>query len=292
MSKNIFSGKFNVAEENNLRKILQKDGFILTQVQHAYWQAKKDRIFITFYKSGQVVIQGKSATDVADVYLSSLKSQQNIFGLDSIKSLDNWIGTDESGKGDFFGPLVVAALYVDKKVEHNLWLMGVRDSKKMTDQKISQLAHSIRKNIPHSVVTFSPDKYNKFYNHYNNLNRQLASAHAQAIQNLVEKTGCQIVIADKFADEKLIKNAIGNDMDITLIQKNKAEANIAVAGASILARDKFIRSMDELSLKYQMNFLPGASNKVVDVAKRFIQRFGKNKLNSVAKVHFKTMKQL
>ena len=292
MSKNVFSGKFDPTEETKLRLILEKDGFDLLDVQHAYWQAKRERVFITFYRSGQVVIQGKNATDFAEDYLSSLKSKQSIHGLDSIKTLNNWIGTDESGKGDFFGPLVVAALYVDKKIEHKLWLLGVRDSKKISDQKISELANSIRKSFSHSVGTFSPDKYNKNYKIFNNLNQLLASAHAQVIKNLVEKTGCTVVLADKFGEEELIKNALGESNNFTLIQKNKAEANLAVAGASILARDKFINSLEQLSLKYQMNFPPGASNKVVDAAKRFVKHYGKDNLNAVAKTHFKTIKQL
>ncbi len=292
MSKNVFSGKFDAVDEKKLRHILESDGFSLSDVQHAYWQAQRERVFITFYRSGQVVIQGKNAADYAHNYLSSLKSKQNIHGLDSIKSLKNWIGTDESGKGDFFGPLVVAALYVDKKTEHKLWLMGVRDSKTICDKKIVELADSIRKNFTHSVVTFLPDKYNKLYKNFLNLNQLLASAHAQAIKNLVEKTDCSVVIADKFGDEKLIKNALGDDHNFTLIQKNKAEANLAVAGASILARDKFVRSLDRLSLKYQINFPPGASNNVIEAAKRFVKQFGKNELDAVAKTHFKTMKKL
>jgi len=292
MSKNVFSGKFNPDDEKELRTILEKNNFFLSDVQHAYWQARKERVFITFYRSGQVVIQGKNATDLADQYLAPLKSKQSVHGLDSIKSLKDWIGTDESGKGDFFGPLVVAALYVNKKTEHKLWQIGVRDSKKISDPKIIELADAIKKSCSHSVVTFSPDKYNKIYNDFKNLNHLLASAHAQAIKNLVEKTGCGVVIADKFGDESLIRNALGENLNFKLIQKNRAETNLAVAGASILAREKFINSLDKLSQNYQMNFPPGASNNVIDAARRFVKKYGKGKLIEVAKTHFKTIEKL
>lgn len=291
MAKNVFSSKFDPADEEKLRRILQSDEFQLYPVEHAFWQAKRDRIFITFYRSGKVLIQGKNADQHAQTYLSSLKSQQKkIFGLESVSQLKNWIGTDESGKGDFFGPLVVAALYVDKKLEHKLWLLGVRDSKKITDQKIIELAQSIKKNFVHSVVSISPDKYNKMYDEFKNLNKLLASAHAQVIKNLIEKTNCSVVLSDKFGDERLIKEAVNNNDKIALIQKNRAEANLAVAGASILAREKFITSFDKITKKYQMDFPFGASNKVIATAKRFVKQFGRNELKYVAKIHFKTAK--
>jgi len=292
MSKNVFSGKFDPADEGRLRENLEKDNFILSGVQHAFWQAQRERLFITFYRSGKVLIQGKNATDYAEQYLLPLKTKQNIHGLEYIKSLKNWIGTDESGKGDFFGPLVVGALYVNKKSEQKLWAMGVCDSKSISDQKIIELAKEIKKVFPFSVVTFTPDKYNKLYSGIKNLNQLLATAHAQAIKNLIEKTNCDVVIADKFGEEKLIQNALGNTINLTLIQKNRAEENLAVAGASILAREKFIKGLDNLSNKYQINFPAGASNKVIDAAKLFVQRFGKEELANVAKIHFKTIKQL
>lgn len=292
MSKNVFSGKFDPTDETTLREKLEKENFIIAGVQHAFWQARRDRVFITFYRSGKVLIQGKNATDYAEQYLLPLKEKQDIHGLEFIKSLKEWIGTDESGKGDFFGPLVVGALFVNKKIEQKLWTMGVRDSKSISDQKILEFAHEIKKVIPFSVVTYTPDKYNKIYSEINNLNRLLAAAHAHVITNLIEKTNCNVVIADKFGDETLIQNALGDTKNLKLIQKNRAEQNLAVAGASILARENFIRGLENQSKKYQMNFPTGASGTVVEAANLFVQRFGKKELKNVAKVHFKTVKQL
>ena len=275
MSKNVFSGKFDPGDESILRKNLEKDNFIITSVQHAFWQAQRERLFITFYRSGKVLIQGNNATGYAEHYLLPLKAKQNIHGLENIKSLKNWIGTDESGKGDFFWPLVGGALHVNKKSDQKLWAMGVRDSKSISDQKIIEIAGAIKKAFHFSVVTFTPGKYNKLYSELKNLNQLLAMAHAQAIKNLIEKTNCDVVIADKFGEEKLIQNALGDTTNLSLIQKNRAEENLAVAGASILAREKFIKGLEELSNKYQMNFPVGASSKVIETAKRFVRQFGK-----------------
>ncbi|OQX95074.1 ribonuclease HIII [candidate division KSB1 bacterium 4572_119] len=292
MPKSVFSSKVDIKDEKKLKQTLEKDGFVLEPVDHAFWQAKKDRVFITFYRSGKVVIRGKNIDGYADKYLGELKTNQEIHGLEKVHNLREWIGTDESGKGDFFGPLVVAALYVDKKLEHKLWQLGVQDSKKITDSRIVETAKQIRRNFTHSVVTILPMKYNQIYEKYRNLNKLLAYAHAQAIKNLMEKTSCRVIIADKFGDEKLIYDALGETKDLTLIQRNKAEANLAVAGASILAREKFVTSLDSLTDKYGLTFPPGASSNVITAGRRFIQKYGQNELKNVAKLHFKTTKRL
>ena len=292
MSKNVFSGSLSPSDEKKLRQELIDNGFSLAKVQHAFWQAQKDRVFITFFQNGKIVIQGKNAGDYAKQFLFPLRNDQTIPGLESIKSLSQWIGTDESGKGDFFGPLVVAALHVNKKSERALWLLGVRDSKTIADQKIIQLASDIKKSFSHSVVSISPYRYNSLYEKYHNLNRLLTAAHVQVITNLVEKTNCFVVIADKFGDERLLHHALQDVSHLTLVQKNQAEINLAVAGASILAREKYIQSLDELSQKYEMNFPLGASSEVIEVAQKFVKQYGKEELKSVAKIHFKTMRQV
>ncbi len=292
MGKNVFTSKFEPRDEDKLRKMLEADGFSLAPVEHAYWQAQKLRTFITFYRSGKVVIRGKDVEDAAQQYLASLKAEQKIHGLEAIDDLSEWIGTDESGKGDFFGPLVVAALLVTKKSEHRLWALGVQDSKKLSDQKIVQLAGVIRKNFLHSVVSVAPKKYNQLYAQFGNLNKLLASAHAQAIENLLEKTSCSVVLSDQFGDESLIRNALGENTDITLIQKNHAEENLAVAGASILAREKFLSSLSKLSDNYKIFFPPGSGKNVIETANRFVHMFGQHELQHIAKLHFKTANEI
>ena len=140
------------------------------------------------------------------------------------------IGIDESGKGDYFGPLVIAAVFVDAITQHELALMQVRDSKKISDGRILEMAPDIKTICPHSVVAIGPQKYNELYGKIKNLNRLLAWGHARALENLLDKVSCGRAIADQFGDERLILNALqAKGRTIALEQRPKAESDIAVA---------------------------------------------------------------
>lgn len=292
MPKNVFTSKFQPKQESQLREILEQDGFELKPVDHAFWQAQKERVFITFYRSGKVVIRGKNIESSIEKYLQTLKIESAIHGLEAIEDLTHWAGSDESGKGDIFGPLVVAALYVDKNSEHLLWKESIQDSKKLNDDKIRELAHFIKKRFKYTVITLMPEKYNKLYNKFKNLNKLLAYGHAQAIENLLNKVDCQVVLSDQFGDERLIREALSCDQEIQLVQKVRAEENLAVAAASIIARSKFVDSLESLSIKYGMNLPAGASRQTQSVLEKFIKKYGKNELKRVVKLHFKPVQNL
>lgn len=206
---------------------------------------------------------------------------------------EEMIGTDESGKGDFFGPLVIAGVYVNKKNAQILGELGVMDSKKISDRLISDLAPKIRNICPYTVVTIGNEKYNDLYNKIKNLNKLLAWGHARAIENLLEKNNCQYVLSDQFGDEGLIKKALlEKGKTITLYQRPKAEEIISVAAASIIARNEFVNQLARLSAKYKLDFPKGASNKTIQIAKEFVSKYGKQELAQVAKLHFKTIEYL
>jgi len=209
------------------------------------------------------------------------------------------IGTDESGKGDYFGPLVTAAVYVDAYSKKLLEESGIKDSKKISDKKIKILAEVI-KNIcsrKYSVIEVSPEKYNllydRFQNEKKNLNTLLAWTHAKAIEETLDKVDCENVLSDKFGDEKFILSKLQEKgKRINLRQEHKAENNIAVAAASILARDRFLERMEKLSSEFHVILLKGASKQVVDQAKKLVEINGKDILRRIAKLHFKTTKQI
>lgn len=201
------------------------------------------------------------------------------------------IGVDESGKGDFFGPLVIAACYVGP--EHLAELEGVKDSKKLTDAVSVKLAAQIRKVCPYSVVAIGPTKYNELYARFNNLNALLAWGHARAIENVLELVPATKVISDEFAKGgHAVKRALfDKGKSLEFISAVRAEQDIAVAAASILARAEFLRRLRSLGEEFGIDLPKGASN-VIDPAVRFVRTHGADKLPSVAKMHFKTSGQV
>lgn len=203
---------------------------------------------------------------------------------------DGHIGVDESGKGDYFGPLVIAACYVGP--EHLAELEGVKDSKKLTDPLALKLAAKIKAVCPHAIVAIGPKKYNELYGKFKNLNRLLAWGHARSIENVLEKQPCQLVISDQFADPAgLRRQLFEKGKQIELKSMVRAEADIAVAAASILARAEFLNRLKKLSEEFGVDLPKGATN-VVPVAKRFVTMHGQAKLDEVAKLHFKTTQQV
>jgi ribonuclease HIII len=201
------------------------------------------------------------------------------------------IGIDESGKGDYFGPLVIAAVFVDATTQGELALMGVRDSKKISDGRILEMAPDIRAICPHSLIAIGPPKYNELYAKIKNLNRLLAWGHAKALENLLGRVSCERAISDQFGDTQLILNALQEKgRKIVLEQRTKAESDLAVAAASIVARAEFLMRLKRLSDEVGTTLPKGASPAVELAAKMVVKKHGQERLSTVAKLHFKTTK--
>lgn len=199
------------------------------------------------------------------------------------------IGIDESGKGDYFGPLVIAAVFVDATTQRELALIQVRDSKKISDGRILEMAPDIKTICPHSVIAIGPQKYNELYAKIKNLNRLLAWGHAKALENLLERVSCERAISDQFGNERLILNALQEKgRKIVLEQRTKAESDLAVAAASILARAEFLLRLQRLSDEVGTTLPKGASPAVELAARMVIKKHGQERLGTVAKLHFKT----
>ncbi len=200
---------------------------------------------------------------------------------------DGHIGVDESGKGDYFGPLVIAACYVGP--EHLAELDGVKDSKKITDGVIIKLADTIKRTCPYAVVAIGPAKYNELYERIQNLNRLLSWGHAQAIENVLAKQKADLAISDRFGDPSYIKSLLSKKgLSVRLESVVRAESDIAVAAASVLARAEFLHRMRRLSQDFGMEIPKGASSGVIEAGKRFVAKHGRDALGNVAKLHFKT----
>ena len=204
---------------------------------------------------------------------------------------DKVLGIDESGKGDFFGPLVIASGYVED--ESKIRAMGVKDSKMLNDEKILQLAGKIKKKCYYNVVKIDPEKYNQLYANIGNLNKLLAWGHAQVIENSLEHVQPDYAISDKFAKEhEIISQLKEKGKKIKLVQQTKAEKYISVAAASIVARAEFVLSLQKLSFKYGMELPLGAGENVLTAGKEFVKKYGIEELNKVCKTHFSTYKKI
>ena len=227
--------------------------------------------------------------DCLDIFEHIISPTPEVAKIDN-KSI---IGIDESGKGDYFGPLVIAAVFVDEKAIKTLSSLGIRDSKLLSDSRIKELYKEIKSRCKVVYVKISPEKYNELYGQIGNLNQLLAWGHARALENMLSTVKCKYALSDKFGDENLIKSRLMQQgKRITLLQKPRAERNIAVASASIVARYIFLESLERMNKIYKMNFPKGASSHVEEVAKKFVKKYGKNELKKVAKIHFKTTERV
>ncbi len=255
------------------------------------------KFLVYFGKKGvKKVLQGNKGTEFY-CQISDLIFGKSLFdfGGKEIDEPSDYIGTDESGKGDYFGPLVVAGVLADKQSLTNLKKIGVKDSKELNDSTINKIAGSIKSSVngKFNIIMITPEKYNELYSKIGNLNRLLAWAHARVLENILELHKAGEAISDKFGDESLIINSLQKKgQKLILHQYTKAERYTAVAAASILARERFNSWFLQSEKKYEIKLVKGSSVKVETTAKNFIKKYGKEELNKIAKIHFKTTKKI
>ena len=289
---NTFTYKFTKNDSDKIKNFFEKEGCSFTPQQYAFFKAIASNYGATFYTSGKFVLQGKDVSQIAEKFCQAMniRFETEKQPPDEITD-DFYIGIDESGKGDFFGPLVVAGVAVNPELKKTFADLGIKDSKQLDDEKILKLSNEVKKNAKWSVVVINPQKYNELYAKFKNLNKLLAWGHARAIENVLDKEPkCTLALSDKFAkDDKVIENALmTKGRQIKMIQKTKGEEDIAVAAASVVARAEFVSRMKSMSFSYKINFPKGASDKVISCGKEYIEKYGKKRLNEVAKLHFKT----
>lgn len=259
-------------------------------------------VIVYFGKKGtKIVLQGNQNSKLYQEISQKLNSisENELFTQNEKENHslepEAYIGVDESGKGDFFGPLVIAGFYLQPEVKKDLISLGVQDSKELTDEKVAQIAVILKEKFKDnlSIVQIYPKKYNELYEKIGNLNSLLAWGHSRCIENILLKHKVPIAICDKFGNENYIKNALMKEgKQIELIQTPKAERYLGVAAASILARNAFIEWMKKTGEKLGIEIPKGASSKVKETAKIIVEKFGKEALNEYVKVHFKTYKEI
>jgi ribonuclease HIII len=289
------------AQVGKLREILEERDFDFVEKVHTLYSAKKDKLNVSVYEKGpKVLIQGKDTEDFIRFTLEPLVLGEARLGYEEITDPEHFaphFGIDESGKGDFFGPLVIAGVYTDAEITRHLIKAGITDSKKITTPaKIRQLAAVIKSTpgIEFDVIALRPEKYNELYASFKNLNRMLAWGHATVIEELVRKRpDCPRALSDQFAKAEVLQRALKQkNITLALDQRTKGESDTAVAAASILARERFIDWMDAATKKMGFKIPLGASAAVVAAGKTLVKTHGVDALGKFAKLHFKTTAQV
>ena len=267
-----------------------------SQGEYVDFQARKNDVIITAYLSKKenkkVTFFGENALEEARVWNPEVEKQEK---KESVK--EGWlyfgdqIGSDEVGVGDFLGPMIVVAAFVSERDIKKLIELGIHDSKKMTDKKILEVGPEIVKQFKFSKLTLSNEKYNEMLDKGANLNSMKAKMHNRALFNMhKEYIDVLNIFVDQFVAEKTYYKYL-NDAneeqvkDITF--RTKGESYFpCVALASVIARYSYLKEMEKLSEKYGMDFPFGASKKVTEFAKRFLDKYGEEELYKVAKKNF------
>jgi ribonuclease HIII len=257
-------------------------------------------IYFSEKKGISTVIGGNKTNPLRLLLEKTTQAQVNL--IDAVEpkhhNWNQWIGSDESGKGDFFGPLVICSFFCRKDMVDNLQKWGVRDSKLLKEDAIYKTAKQILQVYgKHAkVIILKPDKYNALYADFRKqgkkLNEMMTWMHSKAISELLIEYPCDGVLIDQFQKSSNLSRQIKKNHLVTVLEKTQAESDVAVAAASIIARYHFIETMKNMSRKYGIEFPKGASHGVIEAAREFVARFGKDRMVEVAKTHFVTFEKV
>jgi len=298
--KNSFTYKLTAPQQALLKELLAAGNYRPATVPHTILAVKGPDCCVNLYTSGKLLVQGKGAEDFVLFFLEPAVLGEAGLGYETVlnpESVAPHIGIDESGKGDFFGPLVVGAAYTDEDLARSMKAMGVKDCKLLGDAQVLAIGAKLRLLLGPArfrLVSIGPEAYNRLYAKIRNVNNLLAWAHARAIENLLEGVpDCPRAVADQFGAETVIKRALmKKGKNIKLEQRHKAESDIAVAAASILAREGFLRSLKKMSLDLGVPIPKGASDQVRAAAETLVRKHGPQILLRTAKCHFRTTEQV
>lgn len=259
-------------------------------------EKEKVKLLVYFGKKGaKTVLQGDKGSSIYREIYNKINFDLFEMKQEKILEPETYIGTDESGKGDFFGPLVVAGVILTQKNREHLEHLNIRDSKELSDSMIGKVSREIKKikGIKFNIISIYPKKYNELYLRLGNLNRILGWAHAKVIDNLIAQNSVNVAISDKFGDEKYICTSLQEKgKNITLYQFTKAERFKAVAAASILARDRFNLWFKHEQYKLGIEIPKGASETCEAAARMLIEKLGNHSLKDFVKLHFKNTQRL
>ena len=296
-----YTAKLTPEQADRLERIVREGNFKLRDVPHARFSGVKPDFNLTFYESGKLVVQGKGTREFVEFTLEPEVLGTAALGYEEVIDpalMDPRIGVDESGKGDFFGPMCIAGVYVNAEVLKAWKDGGVRDSKSVgSDAQIGKLAKIIRTTpgCVYDVVAIGNEAYNRMHKRYGSVNTVLAWGHARVIENLMERSASMVppplrAISDQFSSSKstVEKALMEKGRNLELVQRHKAEEDMAVAAASILARHEYVLRMERLEREFGIPLPKGASPAVETAGRALVAKHGPDALPKAAKMHFRT----
>lgn len=283
------TAKLDRARAEQVRAAMADGGWTIdAPPAHALWAARLEHVRAVYYASGKLVLQGRDSAAAAEEYLGGVPRPAAAVRTFAVPS----VGSDEAGKGDFLGPLVVAAAFVKPGQGALLAEYGVRDSKSMGDREAASVAALVKQTVPWAVVSIPPPRYNELHKEMGaNLNRLLAWAHARALEDVLAKpeaAGAAAVVVDQFAKGPVLPSALlPRARALPLEMRPRAEDHPAVAAASVLARDAFLEGLRRLGVEIGVPLAKGAGPPADQAARRVLAKGGRALLARVAKMHFK-----
>ena len=298
---NSYTHPLTAEQAAKLQTLLKERGYEFAPRPYTLFFAQKDKLSVAVYEKGpKVLLQGKGIEEFVQFYLEPEVLGEAKLGYEEVHSPEMFeahFGVDESGKGDFFGPLVIAGVYVDRGIARKFMEAGIQDSKRIgSDARIHTLADVIRKThgAVADTVVIGPERYNALYEKFGNLNSLLGWGHARVIENLLTKRpDCPRALSDKFADARVIERSLlQRGRGIKLEQRTKAESDLAVAAASIIAREAFIDWLAARGKTLGLKLGRGVSAAVKQAARDVVAKHGPEMLRQVAKVHFRTAHEI
>ena len=277
--------------------------------QYAIFQADEEDTVVTLYESGKIVFQGVSADVDANYWKETEKILTGSYPeekekKEKIEEIDNTdyyfissIGSDEVGTGDYFGPIIVTASYVDRKDITFLEELGVKDSKKITDEKIEKIAPILIEKIPHYSYILTNEEYNKMQENGNNMNKIKSILHNKCILGLLKQDNYSydMVVIDQFTPKRNYYGYLKDEPNVfrKITFTTKAEDKcLSVGVSSIISRYMFLKEMEKISKNINISLPLGASVVVDETGKEIIKKYGKEKLNEIAKLNFKNTEKI
>ena len=298
---NSYTHPLTSEQVTTLRALLGELGFEFAPKPYTIFFAQKNKLSVAVYEKGpKILVQGKGIEEFVQFELEPKILGEAKLGYEEVhmpEMFEPHFGVDESGKGDFFGPLVIAGVFVDAAIARKFLDAGVQDSKRIgSDAKIRALVKTIRETpgAATDVVSIGPERYNVLYQKFGNLNKLLGWGHARVIENLLaKKPACPRSLSDQFADARVIQQSLlQHARKIEIQQRTKAESDIAVAAASILAREAFINWLERRGKLLGIRLGRGVSAEVKETAAKLVEAKGPGILREIAKIHFRTAHEI